>query len=91
MGQNIQFLFFSGTNKMAKPIAYPLSSGSFSVVLSKIIEGKDDVFEWKLPLTTLSPPKFCPVGKERVQANWKYCPWHGVKLDEPAASSPPAK
>jgi hypothetical protein len=91
MGQNIQFLFFSATDKMAKPIADPLSPGSFSLVLSKVIEGKDKVFEWKLPLTALSPPKYCPVGKERVQANWKYCPWHGVKLDEPAPSSPPAK
>jgi hypothetical protein len=91
MGQNIQFLFFSATNKMAKPIADPLAPGSFSLVLSKVIEGKDKVFEWKLPLTTLSPPKYCPVGKERVEANWKYCPWHGVKLDEPAAPSPPQK
>jgi hypothetical protein len=90
MGQNIQLLFFSATNKMAKPIADPLSPGSFSVVVSKLIEGKEKVFEWKLPLTALSPPKYCPVGKERVQANWKYCPWHGVKLDEPP-SNPPAK
>lgn len=84
MGQNMQLLFFPATNKMAKPIADPLATGVFSVTLSKIVAGKDKVLEWRLPLTTLSPPKYCPVGKERVQANWKYCPWHGVKLDEPA-------
>ena len=88
MGQNIQLLFFPAANKMAKPIADPLASGSFSVVLSKLIEGKDNVFEWKLPITTLSPPKYCPVGKERVQANWKFCPWHGVKLDEAQPAMP---
>jgi len=82
MGQNIQLLFFSATNKMAKPIADPTSTGEFSVIVSKVIEGKDKKFEWKLPLTALSPPKYCPVGKERLQANWKYCPWHGVRLDE---------
>ncbi len=86
MGQNIQLLFFPASNKMAKPIADPLAPGSFSVILSKLVDGKDKVFEWKLPLTTLSPPRYCPVGKERMQANWKYCPWHGVKLDEPAVS-----
>ena len=85
LGQNIQILFFPATNKMAKPIADPLSPGSFSVTLSKIVGGRDEVIEWRTPLTTLSPAKYCPVGKERVQANWKYCPWHGVKLD-PAAS-----
>ena|SRR5271166_261026 len=87
MGQNIQLLFFPASNKMAKPIADPTAAGSFSVVVSKLVDGKDKVFEWKLPLTALSPPRYCPVGKERMQANWKYCPWHGVKLDEPAIPS----
>jgi hypothetical protein len=85
MGQNIQLMFFPASNKMAKPIADPLAEGSFSVVIAKAIFGKEEVLEWKLPLTTLSPPKYCPAGKERVQANWKYCPWHGVKLDESVA------
>lgn len=90
MGQNIQMFFFSATNKMAKPIADPFAPGGFSVILSKVLNGKEKTFEWKLPLTSLSPAKYCPVGKERVQANWKYCPWHGVKLDDsaPAAESP---
>jgi hypothetical protein len=87
MGQNIQVLFFPATNTMARPIADPLLPGSFSVILSKIVGGKDKVVEWKLPLTTLSQPKYCPVGKERVQANWKFCPWHGVKLDAAASDS----
>jgi len=87
MGQNMQMLFFPATNTMAKPIADPLSPGSFSVILSKVVAGKDKEIEWRLPLTTLSPPKYCPVGKERVQANWKYCPWHGVKLDAAASDS----
>jgi hypothetical protein len=89
MGQNIQLLFFPAANKMSEPIADPLKAGSFSLVLSKLV-GADRIFEWKLPLTSLSPPKYCPVGKERVQANWKYCPWHGVKLDEPASQPIPA-
>lgn len=91
MGQNIQLMFFPASNKMSKLIADPSASGGFSVILSKLIDGKDKVFEWKLPLTTLSPPKYCPVGKERVQANWKYCPWHGVKLDESVSSEPGPK
>ena len=92
MGQNLVLLFFPSVNKMAKPIADPLAPGNFAVVLSKLVEGKDKVFEWKLPLTSLSPPKYCPVGKERLQSNWKYCPWHGVKLDEPTpVAAPPAK
>jgi hypothetical protein len=88
MGQNIQLLFFAATNKMAKPIADPLAPGSFSVVISKLVDGKDETFDWRLPLTTLSPPKYCPVGKERMHADWKYCPWHGVKLEESPVAAP---
>ena len=88
MGQNTQMLFFSGSDRMAKPIADPLSQGSFSVVLRSLLAGQDSIFEWRLPLTSISPPRYCPVGKERLQANWQYCPWHGVKLadgiDDPA-------
>ena len=90
MGQNIQLVFFPASNKMAKPIADPKVPGSFSVVLTKLLDGKDKVFDWTLPLTALSRPKYCPVGKERVQANWKYCPWHGVKLDDVSTAIPPA-
>ena len=89
MGQNIQLLFFAATNKLAPPIADPKAPGNFSVVLTKVFDGRDKVFEWKLPLTALSPPEFCPVGKERVQANRKYCPWHGVKLDDTALRTQP--
>jgi hypothetical protein len=53
MGQNIQLLFFPATNKTAKPIADPLAAGDFSIVVSKIIGGKDKAFEWKLPLTAV--------------------------------------
>lgn len=85
MGQNMQIYFFAGTDKMANPIADPLAPGSFSVVITNILGTKESIYEWKLPLTSLSPPRYCPVGKERMEANWKYCPWHGVKLDEPVA------
>jgi hypothetical protein len=92
MGQNTQLLFFPAVNKMSEPIVDPLKAGNFSLVLSKLVDGKDEVFEWKLPLTALSPPKYCPVGKERVEANWKYCPWHGVRLEEsPSPPTPPTK
>jgi dipeptidyl aminopeptidase/acylaminoacyl peptidase/tetratricopeptide (TPR) repeat protein len=85
MGENVQIYFFPGADKMGNPIADPLAPGSFSVVITNILGTKESIYEWKLPLTSLSPPRYCPVGKERMQASWKYCPWHGVKLDEPAS------
>lgn len=90
IGQNMQFYFFPASDKMANPIADALAPGSFSVVITNILGPKESIYEWKLPLTSLSPPRYCPVGKERMEASWKYCPWHGVKLDDTVAVPAPA-
>jgi hypothetical protein len=81
LGENLQVLFFPGTGKDGKAIASPTQKGRFSVVVKELAGAPETVFEWRLPLTAYTPPKFCPVGKERVHADWDYCPWHGVALN----------
>jgi hypothetical protein len=89
MGQNLQFLLYPAKTSAGLTIADAQRPGSFSVVISDLLGQKETVFGWRLPLTSLTPPRFCPIGHERVQADWKYCPWHGNKLDEvPLPSSP---
>jgi hypothetical protein len=81
-----QVLFFPAKTSTGKLIVDTGHEGSFSLLIDNLAGQKQSTFEWRLPLTSLTPPKFCPVGKERVEANWKYCPWHGNKLD--AGASP---
>jgi hypothetical protein len=81
-GQNLEILFFPATTASGKLIADPAREGRFVISIENLPGTKPLTFEWLLPLTSLTPPKFCPVGKERVEANWKYCPWHGVKLPD---------
>jgi hypothetical protein len=81
-GQNLQILFFPAKTASGRLIADPTHAGNFSVILANLTAQKESEFAWRLPLSSLSPPKFCPVGKERVEANWKFCPWHGNRLDE---------
>jgi len=94
-GQNLQILFFPAKTAKGKSIADPTRAGSFSVLLSNLTSQKESEFAWRLPLSSLSPPKFCPMGKERVEASWKFCPWHGNRLDEtplaPQAAEPSKK
>ena len=80
VGQNTEFLFFPARNKEGQLLASPRDKGGFTVVLKGLVGPEESVYEWKTPLTALSPPRYCPTGKERVQANWKYCPWHGTAL-----------
>jgi hypothetical protein len=80
-GENFAMLFFPAAKKSAKRIADEKSKGSFSVVLKSVMDEPETVFQWTTPLTSFSAPRYCPVGKERVHADWDYCPRHGVKLD----------
>lgn len=86
-GDNLVMLFFPAKTKDGISIADPLVKGSFSVTLKDIVGVPQDSYEWRLPLTSLSPDKFCPYGKERVNANWNYCPWHGVALNNSVSTT----
>lgn len=82
-GENFAVLFFPAKKKSGKRIADEIAKGSFSVVLKNVVAEKETIFLWRTPLTSFSEPRYCPVGKERVHADWDYCPRHGVKLDQP--------
>ena len=81
-GDNFEMLFFPARNKKGQIIADPTAKGIFSIVFKDPPDLPESIFQWKTPLTSISPPKYCPVGKERVNSNWDYCPWHGVSLAE---------
>ncbi len=90
MGEAVEILFFPAKSASGQWLADPRQKGSFAIVVKDLAGKPESAFEWRLPLTALSPAKFCPVGKERVDANWNYCPWHGVPLNEPAPRPAPA-
>ena len=87
MGQNMNILFFPAKTRDGAPLADPQGNGSLFAVIRKVVGVDERVFEWKLPLTSLSPPKFCPVGGEKVEASWIFCPWHGNRLIPAAPQS----
>jgi hypothetical protein len=89
MAEGMHLLFFSTKDATGKEFGDPRQSGELSILISDIIDaGTARAYTWRLPLNAFSPPKYCPVGKERVEANWKYCPWHGNKLDAGTAPAP---
>lgn len=81
-GENFAMLFFPARTHDGELIADANHKGAFSVLLQDQTGASLGVYEWRLPLTSLVAPKFCPVGKERVHADWDYCPWHGVPLSK---------
>ena len=49
-------------------------------------ESEPRVLVWRPPLTSVLGPMTCPKGGEPLEANWKFCPWHGVPLGDAAGS-----
>jgi len=90
-GEGVQLLFFPIKDSTGKVFADPRHSSEFSLVVSDLMGAGSSTYTWRPPLTSMLPPKYCPLGKERVEANWKYCPWHGNKLDSEAKPAPAAK
>jgi len=82
MGENIQFLVFPGKDGSGNRIADPRAARDFSLHVKELTGEADNVVTWRLPLSGFFPPKYCPVGKEKVEASWKFCPWHGVVLPQ---------
>lgn len=84
-GDNFDLFFFPARSKDGDVIASATQKGRFSVVLKNNMLGvSESAYEFHTPLTAIAPAKFCPVGKERVRADWDYCPRHGVALNSPA-------
>jgi hypothetical protein len=91
MGEGMHFVFFPRKDSNGREIANPFKRGEFSLITTGLMDPEATTYTWKLPVNALAPPRFCPVGKERIDARWKYCPWHGNKLeDEPEPITPEA-
>jgi len=82
LGENIQFLVFAGKTRNGTRIADPRGQGEFSMLVKELTGEPETAVTWRLPLSGMFPPRYCPVGKERVEASWKFCPWHGVSLSQ---------
>ncbi|HEX7956048.1 MAG TPA: hypothetical protein VF508_03845, partial [Pyrinomonadaceae bacterium] len=73
-GENLHFFIFPATDASGRKLADPSKEGTLKLKLGA------DEFKWRLPLSSLLPPKVCPVDGEQMSGAWKFCPWHGEKL-----------
>jgi hypothetical protein len=88
MAEGLHVVYFPTKDSAGHEFANPRRHAEFSLLVANLMGPATSTYTWRLPLTSMLPPKFCPVGKEKVNANWKYCPWHGNKLDADATPVP---
>ena len=82
VGKNMHFYLFPAKNKDGEFFVNAAAEGSFEVSLG------ETSYTWRLPLSSVMPPKICPVDQESLSGAWKYCPWHGKPLKEMAEEKP---
>ena len=89
-GENSYFLLFPTMGPAGAPSADLRKPSEISMQVRNLMGPSTDIYAWRLPLSSLSPPKYCPVGKEQLEPSWRYCPWHGIKLPDEAPEQPAA-
>ena len=81
LGQGLRIFFLPNIDDDARPVLHGASKGELEVFYSLgSAAQKPRSFLWRAPLTSIAGPTSCPKDGEELEASWKYCPWHGVKL-----------
>jgi hypothetical protein len=78
--QGMKLLFFPNLNAEGEPILLGSREGEVRVRYRPGGDAAPTEFLWRSPLTSIVGPTSCPEGGEPLEASWKFCPWHGVKL-----------
>lgn len=74
MGNGMHFYAFEVKDKKGNNLIDETKEGEF------IVAHSNTIFKWRLPLVSLLKSKVCSEDNEEMKGNWKFCPFHGVKL-----------
>lgn len=74
MGQGLHLLAFPAKDAAGNAIVDTRAPGKLALKVDR------EELVWRLPLSSLVPPKVCPIDGEVLSGAWSFCPWHGEKL-----------
>lgn len=81
LGDGLRLLPLANVDAKGNPILSGNSRGELKLVYRFDESAAPQDVIWRAPLTAIVGAKTCPKGSEKLEANWDYCPWHGVKAD----------
>jgi hypothetical protein len=80
MSGGLRLVLFPNVDDKGQPQMNGASDGEIHAIYTP--EGGGVVkLLWHAPLTAVVGPKRCPEGGEELEASWRHCPWHGVRVD----------
>ena len=75
-GEGMQIYLFKAKKINGQPTINVMTRNSFT------LSWNTTSLNWRLPLSSVLPSKFCPVDNEKMKGNWEYCPIHGKRLEK---------
>ena len=80
LGPGLHLLPLSNVDDAGQPVLRGADAGQLALEFRFEPDSEPIRLVWRAPLTSIAGPKRCPEGGEELEASWKYCPHHGVKL-----------
>lgn len=80
LGPGLHLLPLSNVDDEGRPVLRGAVGGELSLEFRFEPDAEPIRLVWRAPLTSIVGPKRCPEGGEELEADWKYCPHHGVVL-----------
>jgi hypothetical protein len=77
MSEGLRLVLFPNVNEEGRRVMSASTRGQVEARYTP--EGTEPIsLVWRAPLTAVVGPRRCPKGGEELEADWNYCPWHGV-------------
>ncbi len=80
LGVGLRIFFLPNIDDQGRPLLHGASAGQLTIDYVQGDEEDAVEYVWHAPLTSVVGPQTCPDGGESLEAHFKFCPWHGVKL-----------
>jgi hypothetical protein len=81
LSSGLRLFFLPNVDDKARPILQGLSSGELEITYARgSAPGNPLKFHWRTPLSSVAGHNTCPEGGEALEASWRYCPWHGIRV-----------
>ncbi len=77
-GDGMTVFYFKAQNSHGENLIDAREEGNFN------LEFMGGTTNWNLPISALYPKKTCPTDNATFPSNYKFCPFHGIELNEPS-------
>ena len=80
LGVGLRIFFLPNIDDDGRPLLQGASNGTLMIRYEQAEDEDALEYLWHAPLTSVAGSVRCPEGGEELEAHFKFCPWHGIKL-----------